>query len=69
MPMIHPTDREQRTTWRWRAELLVRRGDMLQPRPTHPAQQHPTITRCGVVSAWPCAESEETKKTARPMMS
>ena len=26
VPMIHPTDREQRTTWRWRAELLVRRG-------------------------------------------
>ena len=26
MPTIHPTDREQRTAWRWRAELLVRRG-------------------------------------------
>ena len=26
MPIIHPTNREQRTTWRWRAELLVRRG-------------------------------------------
>jgi hypothetical protein len=26
MPTIHPTDRNQRATWRWRAELLARRG-------------------------------------------
>ena len=26
MPEIHPRDREQRATWRWRADRLVRRG-------------------------------------------
>lgn len=33
MTKFHPTDREQRTAWRWRAELLVRRGATFEVEP------------------------------------